>query len=119
VQHEHRADVACLPALDANNAFRIGHPATNSGLSLTGTVKNSGGWKRGLAIYHQPTAVDPAAKTVFRQVGTIYSVRSALIGSIDAARRAGTKQAASATTINRTQTAAITMGSLGLTLKSN
>ena len=54
-------------------------------------------------------------KAIFRQVRMAYSVRSAFIGSIDAARRAGKKQAARATSIRRTQTVAMTIGSVGLT----
>lgn len=67
----------------------------------------------------QRAPVDLTGQTTFGQAGMFHSVRSALIGSIDAARRAGTKQAARATDISTTQTHAITTGSIGLTLKSN
>src|SRR5215469_15343230 len=76
-------------------------------------------WKNCIQMPCSTAAVDLTGKAILRQLRIIYSVRSAFIGSIDAARRAGTKQAARATSMSRTQTAAITVGSIGLTLKSN
>ena len=72
-----------------------------------------------LAIYHHPAAVDLRGKEILHRAKMIHSVRSALIGSMDAARRAGTKQAARATSISRAQTTEITTGSAGLTSNSD